>query len=129
MKSVKIVLLGFFVLLSTPFLSSQTVDIPSNVIAGFEQGDAGNISESFNNSIEMVVGNQDDVYSKQQASAILLDFFRKNRVTGFEIKHKGTKESASFVIAGLKTSTGNYRVYILIRKSQIQQLRIESSNE
>ena len=129
MKSLKLVLFGFFVFLSVPFLSAQQLDIPQNILAGLEDGNAANISDSFNSSIEMVVGSQDDVYSKQQASVILNDFFRKNRVVGFEIKHKGTKESASFVIGSLKTSTGNYRVYILIRKSQIQQLRIENSNE
>ena len=76
---------------------------------------------------------KNDVFSKQQASGIITDFFRTNKVSSFQLLHKGNKEATSFAIGEIKTNTGNYRVYVLTRKSGnqtvIQQLRIELSND
>ncbi|MEI7504319.1 MAG: DUF4783 domain-containing protein, partial [Paludibacter sp.] len=65
----------------------------------------------------------------QQATGIISDFFRKKRVNGFAMLHKRNKDAASFVIGTLKTASGTYRVYVLTRKNEIQQLRIEPSND
>ena len=73
--------------------------------------------------------NKNDVFSKPQATEIIADFFRKNKVNSFQLLHKGNKDAASFVIGTLKTSTGNFRLYVLTRKNEIQQLRIEPSND
>jgi hypothetical protein len=83
--------------------------------------------------VELVIGDKNDVYSKQQAIGIISDFFKNNSVLGFQVLHKGNREAASFVIGTLKTSSRNYRVYVLTRRtgkqSLIQQLRIETNNE
>jgi hypothetical protein len=97
------------------------------------EGDAGKLSAYLNTNVELVVGNKNDVFSKQQASGIITDFFRTNKVSSFQLLHKGNKEATSFAIGEIKTNTGNYRVYVLTRKSGnqtvIQQLRIELSND
>jgi hypothetical protein len=84
-------------------------------------------------NVELVIGAKNDVFSKQQASGIINDFFRSNKVNSFQVLHKGNKDNANFAIGTLKTSSGNYRVYVLTRKQGatplIQQLRIESSND
>jgi len=81
----------------------------------------------------LVVDDKNDIYSKQQASGIITDFFRSKKINSFNVLHKGNKDAASFVIGTLKTSTGTFRVYVLTRKQGatplIQQLRIESTNE
>ena len=129
MNKFKTVLLYFTLFVILPHGYSQIAQVPSSIISAFQEGNAGLLSSSLYDNVELVIGNQNDVYSKQQASAILADFFRKYRVNGFDLLHNGNKDAASFGIGTLKTSSGNYRVYFLIRKNEIQQLRIESSND
>jgi hypothetical protein len=105
------------------------MEVPSAVIAALNNSNSNQLGSFFNNQIELVVGNQNDVYSNQQAQAIISDFFRRNHILSFHLLHKGTKETACFAIGVLKTSNGGYRVYILMRKNLIQQLRIELSND
>ncbi len=126
MKILKIVLLCFALF---ALGTNGYAQVPSSIISALQEGDAGSLSAYLNDNVELVIGNQNDVYSKQQASAIIADFFRKYRVNGFDLLHKGNKDAASFGVGTLKTSSGNYRVYFLIRKNEIQQLRIESSND
>jgi len=134
MKTIK--LISLFVLFTIGFLQSSTAqntDVPSEITSALNSGDTNKLSAYLNTNVELVIGNKNDVYSKQQAVGIISDFFRNKTVQSFQILHKGNKEAASFVIGTLKTSAGNFRVYVLTRKtgkqSFIQQLRIETSNE
>ncbi len=108
-------------------------EVPSDVISALGSGDISKLSPFLNSNVELVVAKTNDVFSRQQATGIIADFFKKNKVSAFSVLHNGTKESASFLIGTLNTNNGNFRVYILMRKSGnqslIQQLRIESSNE
>ena len=129
MKTVKTVILCIVLFAAIPNGFAQTAEVPGGIISSLQQGNAGSLSVYLNDNVELVIGNQNDVFSKQQASAIIADFFRRNRVNGFDLLHKGNKDAASFGIGTLKTGSGSYRVYFLIRKNEIQQLRIESSND
>ena len=110
---------------------SQASEVPQEIINALNSGNASMLSSFFNNNVELVVENRNDIFSKQQASGIVADFFRRNSVNGFTVLHKGVKEASSFVIGTLRTSNGSFRVYVLTRKSGnndvIQQLRIEPS--
>lgn len=114
-------------------LTNAQNDIPSDVISALGNGDATRLSPFLNTNVELVVAKTNDVLSRQQTTGILTDFFKKNKVSSFSVLHNGNRESASFLIGNLNTANGNFRVYILMRKSGnqtlIQQLRIESSNE
>ena len=122
-----------FIAIFTVFIQTapaQTTSFPNEIVTALNIGDANKLSSYLNDNVELVISNQNDVYSKSQALGIITDFFRKNKVSGFQLLHNGNKEAASFIIGTLKTATGNYRVYVLIRKTNgkqlIQQLRIES---
>lgn len=124
----------FFLLLSSLFLvilviEAQSSEVPSEIISALNDGNSSQLSGYLNANVELVIDNRNDVFSKQQASGIIADFFRKNHVNSFQLLHKGNKDLASFAIGMLKTSDGNYRVYLLTRKNEIQQLRIEPSND
>ena len=84
-------------------------------------------------NVELVVGSKNDIFSKQQSHGILSEFFRKNRVNRFNVLHKGERDLSCFIIGTLETDYATYRVYVLTRKNEnqnlIQQLRIEPSNE
>lgn len=133
MKTIKIVLFTLLFAGVQPLLMAQNTDVPSEIIAALNQGDGAKLSSYFNNNVELAIGNKNDVFSKQQAAGIVVDFFRVNKVLSFKLLHQGNKEAASFAIGEIKTNNTNYRVYILTRKSGnqiiIQQLRIEPQND
>ena len=133
MKSIKLVLLSFLMLCALPHVVAQSSEVSSEIITALDKGDAAKLSAYLNANVELVVGNKNDVFSKQQATGIITDFFRTNKVSSFQLLHKGNKEATSFAIGEIKTNTGNYRVFVLTRKSGnqtvIQQLRIEISND
>jgi len=129
MKTIKLLLLSACFFLAIPAMKAQSVEVPSEIINALNNGDANQLTGYLNSNVELFIENKNDVFRKPQATEIINDFFRKNRVTGFQLLHKGNKDAASFVIGTLKTSSGSYRLYVLTRKNEIQQLRIEPSND
>jgi hypothetical protein len=129
MKKIKFFLLLSSLLLVVPLIEAQSTEVSAEIISALNEGNSSQLSAFLNANVELVIDNKNDVFSKQQASGIIADFFRKNHVNSFQLLHKGNKDLASFAIGMLKTSDGNYRVYVLTRKNEIQQLRIEPSND
>ena len=129
MKTIKLILVSFCLFFAIPLIEAQNSDVPADIISALDSGNASQLSNYLNANVELVIDNKNDVFSKQQASGIIADFFRKNKVNDFQLLHKGTKDAASFAIGTLKTASGNFRVYVLTRKNEIQQLRIEPSND
>ena len=112
---------------------AQTKEVPQEIIRALNDGNAPALSAFFNNNVELVIENRNDVFRRQQAGGIVADFFRRNPVNDFTVIHKGVQEASSFVIGTLRTANGSFRVYVLTRQVEnnivIQQLRIESSSE
>lgn len=129
MRTFKLLLLYAGLLMGVQCVQAQSAEVPAAVLAAFASGNATEISEYLGPNVELVIENSNDVFSREQASVIINDFFRKHKVSNFQLLHKGNKDATSFAIANMKTSNGVYRVYILTRKGQIQQLRIEPSND
>lgn len=133
MKTIRCLLISAMMILSITFIAAQSSEITSDIITSLNNGDAAKLSSYLNTNVELVIGVKNDVFSKQQATGIITDFFKTNKVSSFQLLHKGNKEAASFAIGEMKTNTGNFRVYLLTRKSGqqtvIQQLRIELIND
>lgn len=123
---IKIILLflGLFVLVSPSF--SQ---IPGEIVLSIQNGNDEMLSTYFNQNVELVVANHDDVFSKAQAKQIVAEFFKANKPKQFSIIHQGGKDGARYAIGSLVTTTGTFRVYFLLKNkdnnSYIHQLRIE----
>lgn len=106
-------------------------DIFDDISSAIRSGNAKQLATFFNNTVDLTLRNQEDVYGKSQAEIIMKDFFAKNTPSNFAIKHQGTsKEGARYVIGNLSTTQGgNYRTYFLLRmiggKYFIQELRFE----
>ncbi|MDP4238789.1 MAG: DUF4783 domain-containing protein [Bacteroidota bacterium] len=128
MKTIKLFVICSCFILAMP-MNAQSIEVPSEIITALNNGNAGQLSNYFNSSVELFIENKNDVFRKPQAAEIIADFFRKNHVNSFQLLHKGNKDAASFAIGTLKTATGNFRLYVLTRKNEIQQLRIEPSND
>ena len=112
--------------------ASAPDDIPQAMLDALKSGNTVQLSGYFNTSIELAIPGKEDIYSKQQAELIIKDFFAKHVPSNFMILHKGGKEGSQYAIGNLTTSTGNYRVTILIKqkdnKPYIHQLRFEEEN-
>lgn len=108
---------------------SQNTQIPEEILLSLKTGNSKVLSDYFNENVELVVLDNDNVYSKAQAKQIVSNFFKSFTPESFSIIHQGGKEGAKYVIGNLKTSHENFRVYFLLKqnkgKEYIHQLRIE----
>lgn len=109
--------------------TAQVPQVPDDIVQSLKTGNSRMLSEFFNQNIELVILDNDNVYSKAQAQQIVTNFFVKYQPESFNVLHQGGKEDASHVIGNLKTSGGTFRVYFLLKtsggKAIIHQLRIE----
>lgn len=128
--------LPFFIIFSLIFnLGSFTYneEVPRDIAIAFKVGSAEELARYFNNTIELVILEKEDVYSKIQAQQIIDNFFTDYYPKSFEFIHQGGKEDSKFAIGKLVTFNGTFRVTILIKlkndKPFIHQLRIETEND
>ena len=129
---VLITLLLFAGLLGSNKAAGQTAAIPDEIFLAFKAGNVEEISKYLNSTIELVILDNEDFYTKKVAEGILKEFFKEHQTNDFIIKHKGGKTESSYAIGNLKTQNGNFRVYFLIKrvdsKPLIHQLRIEKDS-
>lgn len=128
MKTIISILLIFFV--ANTFAQTNLPDGISNAI---KNGNATELTKSFNVNVDLTILDKQDIYSKTQAESLLKDFFTKNIPSNFTIIHQGGKEDAQYYVGKLTTSTGSYRLSILIKgqgkAALIHQFRIEKGND
>ncbi len=103
--------------------------VPDEVIQGLKSGNAKLLSEYFNQNIELVILDNENVYSRAQAQLIVTNFFAKYQPESFNVLYQGGKEDSRYVIGNLKTNGGVFRVYFFLKntdgKAFIHHLRIE----
>lgn len=130
MSALKRLLFTLFFISGFIIISNQLkAQVPDEIIQSLKTGDSKTLSEYFNQNVEMVVLENDNVYSKAQAQQIVSKFFSNNSPENFIVIHQGGKEGAQYVIGNLATNKGTFRVYFLLKKNNgkdyIHQLRIE----
>lgn len=127
-----IITLAFVLFLSGTASVRAQGDIPQPVVEALKTGNTSTLSDFFSSSIELAILDQEDIYSRQQAELIIKNFFSKHMPTGFVILHKGGKEGSQYAIGNMTTSSGTFRVTLLIKMSNnkpfIHQLRFEEGN-
>lgn len=111
----------------------STAQIPDEIITSLKTGNSVKLSGYFNQNVELVVLESENVYSKSHAQQVINNFFKKNPPTKFTIIHQGGKGDSNYAIGTLETQNGNFRVYFLIKTINqaafIHQLRIEKQTE
>lgn len=103
------------------------------IINAIKGGNASALSQYFINTIDITLLDEDDVFSKSQAEAMLSNFFSSNKPTSLNIDHQGTsKLQDHYTIGTITTGKGKYRFTFFLKKTEnnylIKQLRIETSN-
>ncbi|GET26870.1 DUF4783 domain-containing protein [Prolixibacter sp. NT017] len=125
-KAGKILIALFLFILPATALYAQ---MPDQIIIGLSSGNAKKLAAYFNDNVELVILNRENVCSQAQAEQILKDFFAKNKPNQFRVIHQGGKEDARYAIGSLETDKETFRVYFLLKnkdnKPLIHQLRIE----
>jgi ketosteroid isomerase-like protein len=104
-------------------------DINEDVTNALKQGNAPELVKHFADKISVKVLNQEDLLSRAQAQALIEDFFNKHKVKSYQTSHTSiVNGDQQFITGSLDTSTGKYRISILVRGSVISQFRIENDN-
>lgn len=116
------------VLLLLLLSSNLFCQIPNQIENGLKTGNAKMIASCFNDNVELVILDKENVCSKEQGEMILSDFFSKNRPTDFKLTHQGGTDSV-YGIGKMQTANANFRIYFMLKsfanKPLLVQLRIE----
>jgi len=129
-RKIKILLITLILTVISLISAAQ---IPDEIIMSLKTGNSVKLSEYFNQNVELVVLESENVYSKSHAQQVINNFFKKNPPAKFTIIHQGGKGDSNYAIGTLETQNGNFRVYFLIKTINqvpfIHQLRIEKQTE
>lgn len=101
----------------------------TSITNALSEGDANQLSEFFDQNIEIAVLDDEDVYNKSQATTVIKNFFESNKPTSFSQVHQGEGEDSRYCIGNLTTSSTTFRVYIYMKVDggayKIQELRFD----
>jgi len=119
----KLFLNGFLFLLAICLQANNKV--PEDIKVAFRTGSAREKATYLENKVTLTLLDDDDIYLRSEVEKKLAAFFFANKPTDFSIQFEGGKDTNLYAIGNLKTSTGDYRVTLLLRSGKISQLRIE----
>ncbi|NUQ22415.1 MAG: DUF4783 domain-containing protein [Saprospiraceae bacterium] len=118
------------VLLLSVLVNTQEVNLNA-ITKAISEGNAEALGQYFDQSVEVSVLDNEDVYAKAQAIKVVKDFFAQNKPKSFSQVHQGTSKGndSQYCIGNLVTATGTFRVYIYLKVSgnnyTIQELRFD----
>ena len=120
-------LLGFL------FVFTSLTNLPNldSITQALSNGNVEVLAGYFDESVEISVADEEDVYNRAEAKTILNNFFTANKPSKFDQVHKGTSkgQDSVYCIGNLQTATKLYRVYVFLRveggKQFIQELRFD----
>jgi hypothetical protein len=131
-------LLAFMLLLlHFPSNSASQADIVDELLIHFKAGNSKEIAKNFATSVELIIIDQEDVYSKAQSEQILKDFFLKNPPSKISLIHRLGNNNPNFKLGifSLATKNGKFRITITLNLKKltntflITELRIEPDKE
>jgi hypothetical protein len=126
-SSMKILL---FALLLYPSPQVYTLDLQA-ITKAIGAGDAQALGRYFDAELTLSLPDREGIYTKAEAIQRVADFFSAHPPLGFSQVHEGASKegNARYCIGDLKTSSGNYRVYLYLKvaedKTLIQELRFD----
>jgi len=129
---------GLFLLLLSlaPIYRSATAqaDIIDDLSSYFKTANSKEIAKNFASTIELIILDEEDVYSKAQGEQILRDFFSKHQPVKTSIFHKiNNSQNYRFGVIVMNTAKETFRVSITLKKFNasflITELKIEPSKD
>lgn len=125
----------FFVLslgiYSAGFAQSDIVD---DLAKDFKESDYRELAKKFASSVEIILMDEQDVYSKVQGEQIIKDFFSKHPSGKINIVHRiNNSPNYRFGVLNMQSGRQSFRISITLKKISnsflITELRIESGKE
>ena len=119
-----------FLLLIVPAWAFVEANL-AEITRAISRGDAEALGQYFDQSVEVAVLDQEDVYNKAQAIAAVKAFFSKHSPQSFSQVHQGASRGndSQYCIGNLVTGNATFRVYIYMKvtngKLLIQELRFD----
>lgn len=114
---------ALILLLFTLPLSVFSQSVLDQVAGGISSGNSREVAKYFDSSVEITILDRESSYSKTQGEMVLRDFFSKNPVNGFELKHRGTSgEGSTYGIGTMRSGAQQFRVYYYVKQKGAQQL-------
>jgi hypothetical protein len=112
-----------FLFCLAPMVGFGQGNVLDQVAGALRSGNSKEVARYFDSSVEITILDRESSYSKTQGEMVLRDFFAKNQVSGFELKHRGTSgEGSTYGIGTLRTPSQQYRVYYYVKQKGAQQL-------
>lgn len=105
----------------------------SGISSAISSKDATALSSFFDAQVEITTPDQDDVFSKSEATDIIKSFFAKYNVTAFKLEHQGSSKGkdSEYAIGDMTASGKKFRVFIYVietsGKTVIQQIQFEQN--
>lgn len=115
-------LITIFLLTTTALIPVTGQTVPAELIEAIGKGDATRMSTHFHQSLEMTILDEDYKASKNQATRIMENFFKKHTPTEFKVSFEGTKEQSKYAIGTLTTKDGAFRVNMFFLNKQDSRL-------
>lgn len=108
----------------TPVTQSTT---DFNAIAkALSAGDAGTLAEYFDENVELIVLDEEGIYSKAQAEQVVKKFFVDYPPKSFKLVHKGTNnDKLHYCIGNMKIGDTMYRVSFYMKQTDDERLLIQ----
>ena len=121
----KLILLpAFIILLITP--STISIDPIDKVTELLGQGNITELSKLFAPDVEITLMNDEDTYSKLQATAVLTRFFNQHKPRQIKLLHKvNSNKKFLFGVALLTSTNGIYRIAYMLSETNNRVLIIE----
>jgi hypothetical protein len=90
------------------------------------RGNVAELSKMFAASVEIIMNNDDNVYSKVQAGLILDKFFSQNKPVSVKIFHKvNSNPKYQFAVVILNTQKGPFRITYTLKETDSSLMLIE----
>lgn len=119
-------LFSVFALLSSFTLFSNLDEI----VNALKAGNSAEIATYFDNTVEIILPDKSNSYSKSQAEVVLRDFFNNNPVKSFAVLHRGENNGSQYCIGTLVTKNASYRTTIFMKqkatRQTLQEIRFET---
>ncbi len=130
-KTLLYIIIGFSIL---HYPKQAQKDIIDGLALNFKVANSKEIGKSFAPTLELILLDEEDVYSKAQGEQILKDFFLKYTPTKAVVLHKlNTNQNFRFGVLTLGTNKGDFRVSITLKKIDkdflITELRVDPAKE
>lgn len=115
-------------------VKAGTADIVNDLTALLKASNTSEISKHFASTVELIILDEEDVYSKVQAEIILKDFLYKHKPVSAKVVHRlDSNPNYRFAVIELDTENGKFRTTISLKDTAghflITEMRIEFDKE